>query len=84
LTVVKALVILVFIYHTLGELDMTSSQGYETTIGDNGETLYLVGEEWVTEAEAAEYAQDEADALRHLGDPGAYDGYPEAIAPQRP
>lgn len=61
---------------------MTSSQGYETTTSGNGETLYLVGDEWVTEAEAAQYAQNEADALAAMGDPAAYDGYPAAIAPQ--
>ena len=61
---------------------MTGSQGYETTTGDNGQTLYLVGDEWVTEDEAREYAQAEADALAEAGDPDAYDGYPVAIAPQ--
>jgi hypothetical protein len=61
---------------------MTSTQGYETKAGSNGETLYLVGDEWATGAEAAEYAQAEADALAATGDPAAYDGYPPAIAPR--
>jgi len=61
---------------------MASSQGYETRTGENGETLYLLGDDWVSEAEAAEYAQDEADAFAAMGDPGAYDGYPAAIVPQ--
>jgi hypothetical protein len=59
------------------------STGYETTAGDNGETLYMVGDEWVTESEAREYAQAEADALAAMGDEDAYDGYPGAIAPVR-
>ena len=61
-----------------------SSMGYETARGDNGETLYMVGDEWVSEQEAREYAQHEADALAAMGDPEAYEGYPPAIAPQRP
>lgn len=56
--------------------------GYETRTGGNGETLYMVGDEWVTENEAREYAQAEADALAAQGDPEAYEGYPVEIAPQ--
>jgi len=61
-----------------------SSYGYEVAYGDNGETLYMVGDEYVTEQEAAEYAQWEADEAYAAGDPDAYDGYPAAIAPVRP
>lgn len=61
---------------------MIRSQGYETTTGDNGETLYMVGDDWVSEEEAREYAQREADALSAMGDESAYEGYPAAIAPQ--
>ena len=50
------------------------TRGYETAAGDNGETLYMAGDDWVSEADAREYAQAEADALAALGDPGAHEG----------
>ncbi len=61
-----------------------SSPGYEISIDENGQTFYLVGDEYMSAGEAAEYAQAEADALAALGDPEAYDGYPAEIAPVRP
>lgn len=61
-----------------------SSPGYETTTDEDGHALYMVGDEYVSAAEAAEYAQAEADALAALGDPGAYGGYPAEIAPVKP
>jgi hypothetical protein len=51
--------------------DSVSSYGYESTTGEHGEKLYLVGDEYVTEAEATAYARAEADALASMGDPGA-------------
>ena len=60
---------------------MTSSKGYQTTAGDDGQTLYLIGDQYVTHQEAAEYAQAEAAALAAQGDPAAYEGYPAEITP---
>ena len=60
---------------------MTSSKGYGTITGDDGQTLYLIGDEYVTREAAAEYAQAEAGALAALGDPAAYEGYPTGITP---
>lgn len=68
-------------YHHERGTEMTSSKGYETATGDDGQTLYLVGDEYVTQQEAARYAQAEADALAALGDPAAYEGYPTGITP---
>ena len=61
---------------------MVSSKGYETAVGNTGETLYMVGDEWVTEETAREYAQAEADALAAQGDPEAYAGYPAVLEVQ--
>jgi hypothetical protein len=58
--------------------------GYEKGTDDQGHTVYLVGDEWVSRDEAAEYAQAEAGALAATGDPAAYDGYPAEIAPTAP
>jgi|GEM_PF-3787910 len=60
-------------------MSASRSRGYESDVRDDGNVFYLVGDEWVSESEAAEYAQAEADALYEMGD----DGYPAAIAPRR-
>lgn len=47
------------------------SQGYETGITPEDQKVVMVGDTWVSEDEAAEYAAAEAEALRMLGDENA-------------
>lgn len=55
---------------------------YEKGTDENGHAVYLVGDDWLSRDEAAEYAQAEADALAAQGDSSAYEGYPAEIAPE--